>query len=60
MQIHNAGQQLRLAVLSTLGQTFRDWELLIIDGGSTDNAVKAITNIDDARIRIIRDGTNKD
>ena len=35
-------------------------ELLIIDGGSTDNAVKAITNIDDARIRIIRDGTNKD
>ena len=60
MQIHNAGQQLRLAVLSTLGQTFRDWELLIIDGGSTDNAVQAITNIDDARIRIIRDGTNKD
>ena len=59
MPIYNAGQQLRLAVLSVLRQTFRDWELLIIDDGSTDNAVQTITDIDDARIRIIRDGTNK-
>lgn len=59
MPVYNAGQYLRLAVLSIVGQTFTDWELLIIDDGSTDNALQNIADIDDARIRILRDGTNK-
>ena len=36
MPIFNAGSCLRLAVLSIVRQTFTDWELLIIDDGSTD------------------------
>lgn len=59
MPIYNAGSYLRLAVLSVVAQTFTDWELLIIDDGSTDNAVESIADICDARIRIISDGTNK-
>lgn len=59
MPVYNAGKYLRLAVLSIVGQTFADWELLIIDDGSTDDAFRDIADIDDPRIRIIRDGQNK-
>lgn len=59
MPVYNAGKYLRLAVLSIVRQTFKDWELLIIDDGSTDNALQDIADIDDARINIIRDGENR-
>lgn len=59
MPVYNAGKYLRLAVLSIVRQTFTDWELLIIDDGSTDNALQDIADIDDARIRIFRDGGNR-
>lgn len=59
MPIFNAGKYLRLAVLSIVKQTFTNWELLIIDDGSTDSALDSIANIKDDRIRILRDGENK-
>ena len=59
MPIYNAGKYLRLAVLSIVKQTFTDWEFLIIDDGSTDDALQSIADIADARIRIYRDGANK-
>lgn len=57
--IYNAGKHLRAAVMSIVGQTFTDWELLIIDDGSTDSALDSIADIGDGRIRILRDGNNK-
>ena len=59
MPVYNGGQYLRLAVLSIIKQTFTDWEMLIIDDGSTDNAFQSISDIDDNRINILRDGSNK-
>ena len=59
MPLYNAGKYLRLAVLSIVRQTFANWELLIIDDGSTDNALQSIADINDGRIRVIRDGQNK-
>ena len=59
MPVYNAGKYLRLAVLSIIRQSFTNWELLIIDDGSTDNALQGIEDIDDSRIRIIQDGKNK-
>jgi len=59
MPIYNAGAYLRLAVLSIVKQTEANWELLIIDDGSTDNALDSIREIEDHRIRIFRDGANK-
>jgi len=59
MPIYNAGAYLRMAVLSILNQTETNWELLIIDDGSTDNALDSIRDINDQRIRIFRDGANK-
>ena len=59
MPVYNAGKYLRLAVLSIIKQTFTDWEMLIIDDGSTDNAFDSISDINDERIHILRDGFNK-
>ena len=36
MPVFNAGAYLRAAVDSILGQTHRDFELLVVDDGSTD------------------------
>lgn len=59
MPVFNAGKYLKQAVLSIVLQSFRDWELLIIDDGSTDCAIDELVSIVDARIIIVRDGVNK-
>ena len=59
MPIYNAGDDLRTAVLSILKQSEKNWELLIIDDGSTDNAPASIADIADARVRVLADGVNK-
>ena len=59
MPVFNAGRHLRPAVVSVIRQTFTDWELLVIDDGSSDGAVDDIRDLDDARIRILRDGSNR-
>lgn len=59
MPIYNAGRYLRPAVTSILQQTLSDWELLVIDDGSTDGAVDGIRDLADSRIRILRDGLNR-
>jgi glycosyltransferase involved in cell wall biosynthesis len=59
MPVYNAGTYLRLAVLSIVKQSFTDWELLIVDDGSTDNALQSISDINDVRIHISCDGKNK-
>lgn len=59
MPIFNAGNHLRIAVLSIIHQSFNDWELLIYDDGSTDNALQSLSDINDSRIHIINDGLNK-
>lgn len=59
MPVYNAGIYLRLAVLSIVKQTFVNWELLIIDDGSTDSALQSIADIQDVRIQVLRDGKNQ-
>lgn len=59
MPIYNAGSYLRLAVLSIIAQTYPKWQLLIIDDGSTDNALLSIADISDHRIKIFSDGENQ-
>lgn len=59
MPIYNAGHFLRQAVFSVLNQTVDDWELIIIDDGSTDGSLETIARCVDPRIRIVADGLNK-
>lgn len=58
LPVYNAGCYLRQAVLSIVGQTCVDWELLIIDDASTDGAVEGICDIVDLRIRIVKNARN--
>jgi glycosyltransferase involved in cell wall biosynthesis len=59
MPVYNAGEYLADAVNSIIAQTYTNWELFIIDDGSTDNAIDSIKLIKDVRIKILKDGLNK-
>jgi peptidoglycan/xylan/chitin deacetylase (PgdA/CDA1 family) len=59
MPVLDGGAALHTAVQSLLSQTMTDWELLLMDDGSTDGQVDAIAALGDARIRIFGDGRNK-
>ena len=59
MPVFNGGAHLAMAVESIVRQTFTDWELLIIDDGSTDGALDALADLHDDRVRISRDGANR-
>jgi glycosyltransferase involved in cell wall biosynthesis len=41
------------AIASVRAQTFEDWELLIVDDGSTDGTAALVAELDDERIRLI-------
>lgn len=53
MPAFNAAKTIGVAILSVLGQTFNNWELLIINDGSTDNTIDVIAQFNDSRIRPI-------
>lgn len=59
MPVFNGGPALHVAVRSVLAQTMPDWELLLIDDGSTDGEPDAVAALGDPRIRVVRDGCNK-
>lgn len=53
LSAYNAQDYLKDAIESILSQTFRDFEFIIIDDGSTDSTLKIIQSFNDKRIRII-------
>ncbi len=58
MSVYNGEKYLREAIDSILGQTFKDFEFLIIDDGSTDSSVEIIRSYADPRIRLIQNEEN--
>lgn len=52
MPAYNAASYIREAIDSVLGQTFTDFELLIINDGSTDDTLEIINSYNDDRIRV--------
>ena len=59
MAVYNREAFVGDAVRSVLAQTFRDFELLIIDDGSTDRTVEIVERFRDPRIRLLRHETNR-
>ncbi len=61
MSHYNNEQFIRRAVESILNQTYKDFEFLICDDGSTDNSLSIIKEYaaKDSRIKILENGENK-
>ena len=52
--LYNKAPYVRKTVESVLGQTFRDYELLIVDNGSNDGSSEVVAEFTDSRIQIVR------
>ncbi|RMF48329.1 MAG: glycosyltransferase [Deltaproteobacteria bacterium] len=58
MPCFNARPWLEEAVASVLGQSFDDFELLVVDDGSTDGSQDVVESFSDPRVRLIRHPKN--
>ncbi|WP_378953192.1 glycosyltransferase family 2 protein [Pelosinus sp. sgz500959] len=58
MPVYNAEAYLSEAIESILGQTFVDFEFIIIDDGSTDGSLNIIKTYSDPRIVVVCNETN--
>ena len=47
------------AIRSVFAQTFHDWELILVDDGSTDRSLEIAHSIKDPRVRVLSDGQNR-
>lgn len=59
LQFFNNADTIGSAVASILRQTYQNWELIIHDDGSTDGGLAIVERINDPRIKIFTDSTNK-
>jgi len=52
--LYNKGSYIARAINSVLAQTFQDFEVIVVDDGSTDDGAAVIKQFDDPRIQIIQ------
>jgi glycosyltransferase involved in cell wall biosynthesis len=55
MSMRNGASTVKAAVLSVIMQTLRDWELIVIDDGSSDASRAIVEGFHDERIRLVRE-----
>ena len=51
--LYNKSPFIQRAVDSVLGQTYKEWELIVVNDGSTDGGEKLVEKYTDPRIRIV-------
>ncbi|QOX79703.1 glycosyltransferase [Trichlorobacter lovleyi] len=59
MPVYNGERFLREAIDSILGQSFHDFELIIVDDGSTDSSAACIASYHDTRIISVKNEINQ-
>lgn len=59
LPFYNPGIHFRLAIQSVFAQTFSNWELLLLNDGSTDGSLELARGLRDSRVRVFSDGLNK-
>jgi glycosyltransferase involved in cell wall biosynthesis len=56
LSMHNAAATIQSAIRSLLAQSFVDWELIVLDDGSSDRSVELVQAFADDRIQVHSDG----
>lgn len=51
--LHNKGSYVAETIQSVLEQTMTDWEMIIVENGSTDSGPEVVLQFDDPRIRLV-------
>ncbi|WP_261664955.1 glycosyltransferase family 2 protein [Deinococcus sp. Marseille-Q6407] len=59
LPVYNAQDYVARTITSVLNQTYSNWELLILDDGSSDRSSEIIGQFSDSRIQVLRDGHNR-
>lgn len=59
MPVYNGAAFIGQSVESLLAQTFTNFELLVVDDGSTDESIPIVEAFNDIRIRVIRNDKNR-
>jgi glycosyltransferase involved in cell wall biosynthesis len=59
LPVYNGGTTLASAIRSIFAQTFQNYELLLLDDGSTDNSLYIAKMFSDPRLHIVSDGTRR-
>lgn len=58
MPAYNSEKYIGEAIESVFGQTFKDWELIVINDGSKDKTAEVVNKYSDERIRFINNDIN--
>ena len=53
MPVYNGIRFVAKAIESVLAQDYQDWELIVVNDGSTDGTAEALASFTDTRIRVI-------
>lgn len=54
MPLYNKAEQVLDSISSVCAQSFQNWELVVVDDGSTDESALIVRSVQESRIRIIR------
>lgn len=58
MPVHNGDEYLSEAIASVTSQTWQDFELVVVNDGSTDQTAAILGSCEDPRLRVINNETN--
>jgi glycosyltransferase involved in cell wall biosynthesis len=56
---YNCERFLPDAIRSGFAQTYQEWELMLVDDGSTDRSLDIARSVNDPRVRVLSDGVNR-
>jgi glycosyltransferase involved in cell wall biosynthesis len=56
---YNPGRFLRFAIQSVFAQSLQDWQLVLVNDGSTDDSPAFVRSISDSRVLSVDDGCNR-
>lgn len=56
---YNPGRFLRLAIQSVFAQSLQDWQLVLVNDGSTDDSPAFVRSISDSRVLSLGDGCDR-